>query len=189
MTLTPTPTLVFLPAYTPGQVEAISYDFSNNLCLAQWRNGAGALPCPSQENDNRGFAVKVNQPGLDGNVIALGSGILMSPQNIKDGSISGVYPAIQVRNGDHFRVIIACEAGRTKCLVIFRLDYQIGSDPPRIYWAFGEQSDDRYWPVDLDLSLLAGQKVKFTLSVFSVGAASTDNRAIWFAPRIVHTLP
>ena len=189
MTQTPTPTPVFLPAYTPGQVENIYYNFVDNICLAQWSSGAGKLPCPSQENDSRGFAVKVNQPKLDGNVIAQGSGILMSPQNVTDGSISGVYPALQIRNGDHLRMIIGCEAGRTKCLVIFRLDYQIGSDPPRIYWAFGEQSDGRYWPVDLDLSLLAGQNVKFTLSVFSVGAASTDNRAIWFAPRIVHTLP
>ena len=40
--------------------------------------------------------------------------------------------------------------------------------------------------VDLDLSPLAGQDVKFVLTVLSLGDASND-RALWVQPRIVRT--
>ena len=39
----------------------------------------------------------------------------------------------------------------------------------RDFWAFGEQYDGKYFTVDLDLSPLAGQDVKFVLSVLSLG--------------------
>ena len=53
----------------------------------------------------------------------------------------------------------------------------------RDFWAFGEQYDGKYFTVDLDLSPLAGQDVKFVLTVLSLGNASGD-RTLWVQPRI-----
>ena len=51
----------------------------------------------------------------------------------------------------------------------------------------GEQSDGQYTQADIDLSPLAGLKVKFILTIFSLGPASGD-RVLWVAPRIERTI-
>ena len=53
----------------------------------------------------------------------------------------------------------------------------------RDLWPFGEQYDVNYFTVGLDLSSLAGQDVKFVLTVLSLGDASGD-RTLWVQPRI-----
>jgi len=54
----------------------------------------------------------------------------------------------------------------------------------RDFWAFGEQYDRKYFAVDLDLSPLAGQEVRFVFTVLSLGDASRD-RALWVEPRVI----
>jgi hypothetical protein len=89
-----------------------------------------------------------------------------------------------VQAGDRFKARVNCEDGAVACLILFRLDYQIGSAPARTLWAIGEWYDGKYFDVDIDLSALAGQEVKFILRVESAGPASGD-RALWIAPRLV----
>lgn len=67
---------------------------------------------------------------------------------------------------------------------MFRIDYQLADGIVRDFWAFGEQYDRNYFVVDLDLSPLAGQDVRFVFTVLSLGDASRD-RALWVEPRIV----
>jgi len=67
--------------------------------------------------------------------------------------------------------------------VVFRLDYQIGDATPKTFWTFGEKYEGQYYQVDKDLSSLAGQDVKFILTVMA-GAYATGDRALWVAPRI-----
>jgi hypothetical protein len=50
-------------------------------------------------------------------------------------------------------------------------------------WQVDERYDGDTTTVDLDLSALAGQEVKFTLTVLALGTASGD-RAVWVQPRI-----
>jgi hypothetical protein len=68
--------------------------------------------------------------------------------------------------------------------VLYRIDYQLADGLVRDFWAFGEQYDGKTFVLELDLSPLAGQDVKFVLTILSLGDASRD-RAIWVEPRIV----
>ncbi len=160
-----------------------AYDFVSNVCAAQWSSGSGALPCPGTDGDTRGFVLSITNPKLENGNTSSQPGLLTFPQNTYNGYIQGIYPAFSVQSGDHFQSIINCEYGATDCYVIFRLDYQIGSGPVQTFWAFSERYDGLYYQADIDLSPLAGQSVRFILSVLANGYATGD-RALWVAPRI-----
>ena len=110
-------------------------------------------------------------------------GLLTYPQDKRDGFISGQFPAITVQSGDRFRTIINCQYDAKKCNVTFRLDYKInGSIKTLASWQ--EVYEGSYYPVDLDLSGLAGQSVNFILTVSANGGNSSDY-AIWLNPHII----
>jgi hypothetical protein len=167
------------------QESITTFDFVERICSAQWLSGAGTLPCPGREGDSRGSVIGVNKPKLENGVIDDKPGLLTLPQRAENGFIIGIYPSYLVQSGDRFQSIVNCEAGAENCLVVFRLDYQSGSDSIQTFWAFVEQYEGISYQADLDLSPLAGQEVKFILSVFAAGPAD-DDRAIWGAPQIVH---
>ncbi len=165
------------------------YDFVANACSAQWTSGAGTLNCPGTNNDVNGFVLKQSLSRLEDGTITLQPSLLTAPQKVFNSYIRGVYPSFKVQNGDHFRGIVNCERGATSCGVLFRVDYQLAAGGlVRDFWAFGERYEGNYFTVDLDLSPLAGQDVRFVLSVLSLGDASND-RALWVEPRIVRTIP
>jgi len=160
------------------------YDFVANYCSATWTSGAGILPCPGTDGDARGFVLKLNTPTLENGVTDTSPGLLTFPQNVTNGYIQGIYPAFAVQSGDRFQGIVNCQYGATSCYVTFRLDYQIGSGPVKTFWTFKEKYEGLYYPVNLDLSSLAGQNVKFILTILASGSPTGD-RALWGAPRIV----
>jgi len=164
------------------------YDFVSNACSAQWTSGAGTLDCPGVNRDNDGFVLKQSTARLEDGSFRLTPSLLTAPQNVSNGYIRGVYPSFTVQRGDRFRAIINCEGGATSCGVLFRVDYQLADGIIRDFWAFGERYEGDYFTVDLDLTPLAGQDVKFVLTVLSLGSASGD-RALWVEPRIVRTAP
>lgn len=181
------------PFYVDIQVSGSSsggstaYNFVSNVCSAQWYSGAGILPCPGTDGDSRGFVLSVTNPQLENGTTDSRPGLLTFPQNAYNGYIQGFFPAYTVQAGDHFQSTINCEYGATECFVIFRLDYQVGGGQVQTLWAFAERYDGLYYPVDIDLSALAGQNVRFILTVLANGYATGD-RATWIAPQIVHTL-
>lgn len=162
------------------------YDFVANATGASWTSGAGILPYPGTEGDARGFARKLDAPKLENGVVDSQPGLLTVPQNINNGYIQGIYPAFTVQAGDRFQSIVNCEYGAGGCLVTFRLDYQIGSNPIKTLWSFNEKYEGQYYRVDKDLSSLAGQNVKFILTVLAAGSPAGD-RALWGAPRIIRS--
>lgn len=159
-----------------------AYDFVANYCAAAWSSGAGALPCPGTDGDSRGFVQKLSAP-----VLETGSngpaGLLVAPQNITDGYIQGVYPAILVQSGDHFLSIINCQYGAVGCYVTFQLNYQIGAGPIYTLKTFKEKTDGMYYNLDVDLSSLAGQNVNFILKILATGSPVGD-RAVWSGARL-----
>lgn len=160
------------------------YDFAANACNAQWYSGAGALPCPGTEGDNRGFIIKLSNAALENGTPSGQIGLLTHPQNINYGYIQGVYPAYSVKNGDRFQSIVNCASDAPTCYVTFRLDYKIsGSGTVKTFWSFNEKYEGRYYAANIDLSPLAGQNVQFILTVLAYGSPSGD-RAVWVAPRI-----
>jgi hypothetical protein len=160
------------------------YDFATHACDATWTSGAGTLPlhCPGADGDASGFVLNLPSPKLeDGSIGA--AGLLTFPQNVWDGYIQGVYPAFLVQNGDHFQSIINCQYGASGCYVTFQLNYQIGSGSVQTLKSFSEKLEGMYYNLDVNLSSLAGQNVKFILKVLAAGSPTGD-RAVWSGPRI-----
>lgn len=163
------------------------YDFVVNACSARWFSGASNLPCPGNNNDKTGFILPQNDTRLEDGKLDTRSSLLIAPQEIFNGYIRGVYPSYKVQDGDHFQAVISCEHQAESCDVLFRLDYVVNG-VVRNLWGFDERYDGSYFNVDLDLSALAGQDVRFVLLVLSNGTASGD-RALWVEPRIVRSNP
>jgi hypothetical protein len=158
------------------------YDMAANLCDATWRNKDKTLPCPGSDGSSDGFAITLNAPKMeDGN--SRGTGLLTHPQQIKDGMITGKYSAVEIKSGDHFKALIGCLNKANDCNMIFKLEYQIGSGQLKSLGQWNEIYEGEYYPIDIDLSFLSGQKVKFVLTILANGSSHEDY-GLWVAPRI-----
>jgi len=155
-----------------------------NACAATWSSGAGQLPCPGTDGDPKGFVLIPSNPHLENGSFDSRPGLLTHPQNVQNGYIQGLYPAIHVQSGDRFHALLNCEFGATGCYAAFQIDYQIGSDPVRtLFGPFLERYEGLSYTADIDLSTLAGKDVKFILKVLAMGPA-TEDRAMWVGPII-----
>ncbi len=159
-----------------------AYDFVVAYCDALWRSESKNLPCPGAEGDSRGFVQSLNAPKMEDGVVR-GSGLLTYPNKSNSGLISAKYPNFTVKSGDRFQALIGCQRGATDCNVIFRLQYQIGNGDIQTLGQWAEAYEGKYYPVNVDLSFLRGEKVKFILTVLTNGT-SHDDFALWVAPRI-----
>ena len=168
------------------ETRAVVFDFVANAPYAQWKSGAGILPYPGASGDSRGYSAQVNNPHLEDDSFDSSPGLLTVPQNKYNGYIQATYPEFQIQAGDKLQTLVNCEFGATGCYVTFRIDYLLPNGAQRTLWTFKEAYDKRFYRADLDLSPLAGQKVRFVFMLLSSGFASQD-RALWGAPRIVRT--
>ena len=159
------------------------YDFTANAASAAWSGGAGALTFPGAEGNANGFALKLDKPKLENGIESAQAGLLFVPNNVSNGYIQASYPAFKVQSGDRFQSTIGCEYGATNCYVTYRLDYQIGSNAVKTFWTFREKYEGLSYNVNLDLSSLAGQDVKFILVISAYGSPTGD-RALWVNPVI-----
>ena len=158
------------------------YDLLANYCQASWQNESADLPCPGTEGDERGFVMVLSSPKMeDGKTI--GSGLLTFPEIENNGLISGKYPAFRIQSGDRFQAVIGCLNEANDCDMVFRLQYQIGNGSVRTLGQWREVYEGQYYPLNIDLSTLNGENVKFILSVLSNGSPHEDY-ALWINPRI-----
>ena len=172
------------PATPATAIPGTIYDFAANVCAAKWYSGAGELLCPGTDGDAKGFVLIRTPSKLENGTNDPRTGILTFPQNLNNGYVQGIYPSYQVKSGDKFRATIGCENGATSCYVIFRLDFSVaGSSTIQTFWAFVEKYEGGVYNADIDLTPLAGQNVKFILTVLSTGPAAGD-RALWTGPII-----
>jgi hypothetical protein len=161
----------------------ISYEFASNYCSASWETGSDTLPCPGKEGDINGFVVKLNEPVMENGAKENEPALLVSPQDKRDGVISGRYPALTVQAGDRFRALANCQYNSKKCDVIFRLDYKVKGQTKTL-GSWHEVYEGNFYTIDLDLSALAGQTVNFILVVEANGPNNNDN-ALWLNPHIL----
>ncbi|MBK8783377.1 MAG: hypothetical protein IPO22_16590 [Anaerolineales bacterium] len=159
------------------------YDFTANAASATWTSGAGALTFPGTDGNASGFAIKLDKPKLESGIESAQAGLLLAPNNVNNGFVQGVYPAFKVQSGDRFQATIGCENGATSCYVAYRLDYQIGTGAVKTFWTFREKYEGWTYNVNLNLSSLAGQDVKFIL-VTSAYGSPTGDRSLWVNPVI-----
>jgi hypothetical protein len=158
------------------------YDFVAEYCKAVWKSETKNLSCPGSEGDTRGFVRSLNAPKMEDGV-ARGSGLLTYPNKSNAGLITGKFPNFTVKSGDRFQALIGCEYQATDCNVLFRLQYQIGNGDIRTLGQWYEVYEGQYYPVNVDLSSLHGEKVKIILAVFANGT-SHDDFALWINPRV-----
>ena len=153
---------------TSGSTSGVAYDFAASYCDAKWSSTAGTLPCPGTDGASSGFVLKVDKPQLEDGSTATGSGLITNPQSSFNGDIHGAFPAFRVQAGDRFQSVVNCAFNATSCYVTFRLDYQIGNGPIFTYWSFREKYEGLYFRTNLDLTPLAGNDVKFILTVLAI---------------------
>jgi hypothetical protein len=158
------------------------YDFTSNVCDATWQNNAKALPCPGTDHDTAGFVLSLNSPKQEDGTVK-DRGIVTHPKQTSDGLITGIYPGVDIKSGDHFQAQISCLYQANDCNVIFQLQYQIGSGSLKLLGKWHEIYEGKFYPVNIDLSSLAGNKVKFIFTVLANGSGHEDY-ALWISPRI-----
>ena len=163
-----------------------SYDFIANANTATWSSGAGALAFPGTDGNAGGFVLPASNPQLENGTASPTAGLIVNPQNVAGGYIQGIFPAFTVHAGDRFQSLINCAYNSPNCYVNFRLNYQIGAGPVQTLWSFNERYEGLFYRVNLDLSSLAGQNVKFILYVADVSGHGTPagDRAEWVETRI-----
>jgi len=166
--------------------ETIAYDFVTNLCEAEWLNNERSLTCPGVDGDPNGFMLANDQAHLENNLTLEEPTLIMSPSLSADGYIQGIYPEYEVQAGDHFKAVVGCENGYLKCSVLFRVAYVDSTGAINDLWGIGEFYDGNSFNVDLDLSTLAGTKIRLILFVSSLDNAEGD-RVLWVGPRIVRS--
>ncbi len=166
-----------------NSTSGTGYDFTANAASATWTSGTGALSFPGTDGSANGFALRKDNPKFESGVTSAQAGLLFAPNNVTNGYIQAIYPAFRVQSGDRFQATIGCEYGATTCYVAYRLDYQIGSGAVTTFWTFREKYEGLTYNVNLDLSRLAGQDVKFILVISAYGTPSGD-RALWGNPVI-----
>jgi len=161
-----------------------AYDFVTSYCDAQWTNTKNSLPCPGAEGDSQGYVLKIDAPRLENGDPAGSPGLLTYPREVNDGVIRGIYPPVNIQDGDRFRAIVNCRVNSAGCNVAFRLDYQIGNGAIGNLGQWNEAYEGLSYAIDLDLSEFDGYNVKFILTVSANGSPSKDF-AIWIGPQIV----
>lgn len=164
--------------------EYVAYDFAALACDADWKNNNGSLPCPGVEGDDRGYVLILSDPRMEDGRKESQSGLLTTPKHTPNGTIQGKYPAITVQAGDRFLAWINCQYKANTCDVIFRLEARLSNGQVKSLGQWHEVNEGQYYPVNLDLSALAGDKVRFFLTVHANDSKGKD-QALWLAPRIV----
>ena len=164
--------------------EFVAYDFVASACNAVWESNTGTLPCPGIEDDDDGYALMLSNPRMEDGTKEKQPGLLTTPRHTKNGYIQGKYPAFKVQQGDHFLTKVNCQFKANTCDVLFRLEYQIGNGKIKTLKEWHEVYEGNYYSADLDLSSLAGENVKFYLTV-SANDSKGKDQALWLAPRIL----
>jgi hypothetical protein len=159
-----------------------AYHFAEKPCQADWSNGNNNLPCPGTDGDTNGYVIKLNTPKIENGSTENKPSLLMVPQDKNNGVISGQFPAFEVKNGDRFRAWVNCQYNATNCNVSFRLEYR-NNGQVKTLGTWNEIYEGKYYPIDLDLSSLAGERLKFILVVTANGGNNQDY-AIWVNPHI-----
>ena len=109
--------------------------------------------------------------------------MLTYPERGNNGMILGKYPEFKIQSGDRFVTQIGCLHEANDCDMIFRLQYQIGNGSVKTLGQWREVYEGEFYPINIDLSTLNGEKVKFILSVLANGSSHEDF-ALWITPRI-----
>jgi hypothetical protein len=169
------------PAATPSGGN-VALNLGNSACSAQWLNRDVLLSCPGFEGAASGSVLLTESPSVEGRELAGVPSILILPGLSADASIQGLFPDYIVQPGDRFRSVVSCEQGATACSVLFSLAYEDNAGTYHVLWSLGEFYDGQSFELDLDLSHLAGERIRFILGVSALGRPWAT--ALWVNPAL-----
>lgn len=162
------------------------YNFAESACDAKWSSDTKSkIACPGdRKKSDDGYVIFEKNPIREDGGKENEPGLVTRPSKVVSGGyIQGIYPEISIRNGDKFTAAIQCEGGAKKCSLKFELYYKIDGGKFIELGEWEEVKDDKWNKVSIDLSLLAGKKVTFSLVVWNKGTAE-DNIGLWLNPII-----
>lgn len=161
------------------------YSFVYHLCSAEWKSGAGILACPGGESDDDGYVMRLDTPQFENGYNDDEPALLMAPQAINNGEITGKFLPISVPGGSHFQTVVGCVVNAEKCNVNMILKGQAAGESEKTLGEWNETYDGKITQVDISLDSvgLSNKSVIFTFIVRANGEAEQD-RAFWLLPRI-----
>jgi hypothetical protein len=165
-----------------NKLDQVAYDFAENFCKARWQSLVKeTLPCPvGYIVVGHGYIMRLDGGELEGGKDVDDYIIVSRPDNgDTDGFIMGTYPPFTVQDGDHFVATIGCAPDGYQCNLYFDLKYQIGAGAIQTLDTWYETHNNRTQEVDVDLSDLAGQTVRFILSVRNINT-DIHNEGYWY---------
>jgi hypothetical protein len=161
-------------------------DFAANYCEARWTSGKGSIGCPSSaKNLNYGSVERHNEPWIEKDYHDDEVAIVLAPSDGAGGYISGRFPPLEVKSGDHFKALVGCMDDTKNCNVMFQLNYVINDGAVQNLGSWTQVYDGSHTAIDVDLSALDGEKVDFILKVLNNNDSSDDDYVFWMVPRIV----
>jgi hypothetical protein len=163
--------------------EDYAYDFALNYCAADWRSGTKRLSCPGFVDSADGFVQLLVDPDLELRREDQPT-LWVHPNGERYGWIEGTYPTYKVESGDHFKAWIGCMKGYHRCSLDFYLAYMDTAGKVHQLGEWTELYDTEVTKIDIDLSDLDGQKVRFILGVEANTRNVEDAQGFWFVPRI-----
>jgi hypothetical protein len=154
---------------------ANQYDFINNLCSASWRSSEDLLYCPSKQDDPQGFAVIIQNPMVENGLIDQGQALVMEPNQVLDGKITGKYNPIIVPAG-RLHTVVGCMYGYKLCKVKMGITYSVDGGPDQPLDDSNEWYDGFTTRFDTDLAALGltGKSVSFTFYVYADHGPTSD---------------
>jgi Ig-like domain from next to BRCA1 gene len=165
-------------------VPGTTYSFINNICQAKWKNATDTLTCPGSTGDTKGFVIRQDSPHLENGSTDDEPALWMSPQQVKDGIITGEYPAIMVVPGSHFKTVLGCKYEAKNCYLKFILAYKDSDGNITTINEWTKKNTGSLISVNIDLGTTVGGKtVSFILTVKAIGDYNQDD-AFWLLPRI-----
>jgi hypothetical protein len=106
------------------------------------------------------------------------------PYEERGGWIEGLYPTYDIEEGDRFRAWVGCMNDYRRCDLTFYLDYEDSDGRVFNLGEWPERYDGEVTQIDIDLSDLDGENVRFILGVEANTRNLEDAQGFWFVPRI-----
>ncbi|MGD8622169.1 MAG: NBR1-Ig-like domain-containing protein, partial [Anaerolineales bacterium] len=163
--------------------KTIALNMVTDICQATWSTGAGEITCPTDLYSVDGFIQSLDVPILEGGRVENEPGLWVIPEGVNDGWIKGIYPPFTIKPGDSFRTVVSCWDESPLCNVEFKLQYMNEDGEVKTLGKWVEKYDGSYTKLNIDLSALRGQTVRFILSV-SVRDVFDQESSIWLLPSI-----
>ena len=161
------------------------YDFVLNANYATWQSGAGTLPFPGSDTDNRGFALWRVNYYMENN-LKYPKTLETHPEWKPNGWIKGTYPSITIPDNAKLFLKIGFLKGASRSDgVRYTVYFNYIGKPVKIFDYYKKYTGSLY-STYIDLSNFSNKKGNFILKVETGGKSSAQDWACWIEAKIIY---